>query len=148
MRTPQFKADKTRGFTLLELLVVMVIIGLLAGLVGPRVFGKLDSSKVQTAKTQIRMLESAVNMYMLDVGGVPPKTTDLSFLVTSVPDAGGNGKWNGPYIDGKVPNDPWDKAYLYAFRPKDGVAFSITSLGADGKPGGEALNADISSTDR
>lgn len=143
---PQNK--RTRGFTLLELLVVMVIIGLLAGLVGPRVFGKLDTSKVQTTKTQIRMLESAVNMYMLDIGGLPPKATDLSWLSEATTDAGGSGKWNGPYIDGKVPKDAWDQPYIYAFKPKPGVSFSITSLGADAKVGGEGINADISSVDR
>ncbi len=137
-----------RGFTLLELLVVMVIIGLLAGLVGPRIFGKLDSSKVQTAKTQIRMLESAVNMYMLDVGGVPSKANDLSFLAAVPAELGGAGKWAGPYIDGKVPNDPWDRPYSFAARPKEGVTFAITSLGADGQAGGDGLNADISSADR
>ncbi len=144
----QKRRPLANGFTLLELLVVMVIIGLLAGLVGPRVFGKLDSSKVQTTKTQIRMLESAVNMYMLDIGGLPAKTTGMSWLSEPISDPGGPGKWNGPYIDGKVPKDAWDQAYLYAFQPKAGVMFSITSLGADAKPGGEGNNADISSTDR
>lgn len=143
--TRQPRPKTARGFTLLELLVVMVIVGLLAGLVGPRIFGKLDTTKVQTAQTQIKMLESAVNMYRIDVGGLPQKSDKLDFLVSAPSEPGGPGKWNGPYIEGKVPNDPWEKPYNYVFGDKNGRAFTITSYGADGQPGGEGLNADVTS---
>lgn len=135
---------RARGFTLLEMLVVMVIIGLLAGLVGPRIFGKVDSSKVKTAQTQIKMLESAIQIMRLDVGRIPPGDQALHWL-TSPPtdDDTAKGLWNGPYIEGKIPVDPWNTPYAIKVPGNDGKAVSIISLGADGKPGGEGLDADI-----
>jgi general secretion pathway protein G len=132
-----------RGFTLLEMLVVMVIIGLLAGLVGPRIFGKVDSSKVQTAQTQIKMLESAIGILKLDVGTHPPKEAGLGWLIRAPSEDNYKARWTGPYIEGKLPTDPWGNPYLYTAPGGPGKAFAVYSLGADGQPGGEGLNADI-----
>lgn len=134
---------KHAGFTLLEMLVVMVIIGLLAGLVGPRIFGKVDSSKVQTAQTQIKMLESALNIMRLDVGQTPPQDQGLQWLVAAPQDPSLQSLWKGPYIEGSVPADPWGNPYQYKTPGVDNKAFSVYSFGADGKAGGEGLNADI-----
>ncbi|MDO8178827.1 MAG: type II secretion system major pseudopilin GspG [Undibacterium sp.] len=134
---------RTTGFTLLEMLVVMVIIGLLAGLVGPRIFGKVDSSKVQTAQTQIKMLESALNIMRLDVGQVPPPEQGLQWLLSSPLDTSLQSLWKGPYIEGAIPMDPWNNPYQYAIPGPDNKPYAVYSFGADGKPGGEGLNADI-----
>lgn len=143
MTNRKLAAVRQLGFTLLEMLVVMVIIGLLAGLVGPRIFGKVDSSKVQTAKTQIKMLESSVGIMRLDVGRVPPATEGLKWLVEAPSEAELRAKWTGPYIEGKLPTDPWDRPYLYKVPGPSGKPFAVYSLGADGQPGGEAFDADI-----
>jgi general secretion pathway protein G len=131
------------GFTLLEMLVVMVIIGLLAGLVGPRIFGKVDSSKVQTAQTQIKMLESALNIMRLDVGQTPPPEQGLQWLLVAPLDPGLQSLWKGPYIEGSIPMDPWSNPYQYMTPGVDNKPYSVYSFGADGKQGGEGLNADI-----
>lgn len=147
-KTRQAKQTKSakhgkRGFTLLEMLVVMVIIGLLAGLVGPRIFGKVDSSKVQAARTQIKMLESAVGIMRLDLGRVPTGDGGLKWLVEAPAETELRAKWTGPYIEGKLPTDPWDKPYMYKTPGPSGKAFAVYSLGADGQPGGEGMDADI-----
>ena len=134
---------KTLGFTLLEMLVVMVIIGLLAGLVGPRLFGKVDTSKVQTAQVQIKMLESSLLIMRLDVGSPPSAELALRWLTTKPDDANVGALWKGPYLDGAVPMDPWNNPYQTVMPGLDGKPFSVSSLGADGKPGGEGLNADV-----
>ena len=128
---------------MLEMLVVMVIIGLLAGLVGPRIFGKVDSSKVQTAQTQIKMLESAVNIMHLDIGQIPSQDQGLQWLTTPPSDPSLAPLWKGPYIEGVIPVDPWNNPYQYKVPGPNGKAFAVYSFGADGKPGGEGLNADI-----
>lgn len=132
-----------KGFTLLEMLVVMVIIGLLAGLVGPRIFGKVDSSKVQTAQTQIKMLESSLSIMRLDVGQVPPQEEGLQWLINPPQDPSLASLWKGPYIEGAIPLDPWNNPYQYKVPGIDNKPYSVYSFGADGKPGGEGLNADI-----
>lgn len=125
---------------MIELMVVMVILGLIAGLVGPRFFGRADVAKVQTAETQIEMLRSAVNLYYLDVGRFPTTEENLSALVRKPSSAK---FWQGPYLDNEVPSDPWQNPYEYR-AAKSGISeFSIFSLGADGARGGEGLNADI-----
>lgn len=142
-----FRPSRTvsgRGFTLLEMLIVMVIIGLLAGLVGPRLFGKVDTSKVQTAKTQIKMLKSAVGILQLDIGQVPTQAQGLKLLTDAPSEEPQRTAWKGPYIDGKLPMDPWGNPFVYKVPGEAGQPFSITSLGADGREGGEGLNADIS----
>lgn len=133
-----------QGFTLLEMLVVMVIIGLLAGLVGPRMFGKVDSSKVQTAQTQIKMLRSAVGIMQLDIGVAPPQDQGLKWLTEPPADEQLKSLWKGPYIDGKLPLDPWSNPFVYKVPGLNGQPFSIISYGLDGKEGGEGLAADLS----
>src|SRR6218665_873136 len=136
-------AASSRGFTLLEMLIVMVIIGLLAGLVGPRLFGKVDTSKVQTAKTQIKMLKSALGILQLDVGGLPTAEQGLKMLAEAPSEEPQRTAWKGPYIDGKLPLDPWGNPFVYKVPGEAGQPFTIVSLGADGREGGEGLNADV-----
>lgn len=140
LRTPRRVA---LGFTLLEMLVVMVIIGLLAGLVGPRIFGKVDTSKVQTAQTQIKMLESALNIMRLDVGQVPPPEQGLQWLTHAPANPSLVSLWQGPYIEGAIPMDPWNNPYQYKIPGVNNKPYSVFSFGADGKEGGEGLAADI-----
>jgi general secretion pathway protein G len=135
-----------RAFTLLEMLVVMVIIGLLAGLVGPRIFGKVDTSKVQTAQVQIKMLETAIGIMRLEVGNLPKGDQTLQWLTTEPVEPAARQVWRGPYLEGKVPKDPWDNEYIVDVPGNEGKAFSVKSLGADGRPGGEGLNADVYAT--
>jgi general secretion pathway protein G len=134
---------RQRGFTLLEILVVMVIIGLMASLVGPRLFGKVDASKVQTAKTQIKMLKSALGILQLDIGQFPPADQGLKWLVEAPQDDKLKPNWKGPYVDGKLPSDPWGNAYQFRVPGLDGQPFSLASLGSDGREGGEGQAADI-----
>ncbi len=131
------------GFTLLEMLVVLVIIGLIAGLVGPRLFSKVDSSKVQTAGVQIKLLRGSIETLRMDIGIYSPADVGLAMLVTPPADPVLRGRWKGPYLDEAVPLDPWGNAYLYQVPGEEGRPFSIISLGADGKPGGEGNDADI-----
>ena len=126
-----------KGFTMIELLVVLVILGLLAGLVGPQFFGKVDSSKVRTADTQVKMLKMALQTYRLDVGQYPETLEELSVKNPS------NTNWAGPYLDEELPLDPWGNAYVYKQDSKASQGFLLYSYGADGQFGGEELNADI-----
>lgn len=126
------------GFTMIELLVVLVILGLLAGLVGPQFFGKVDSSKVRTAETQIKMLKMALQTYRLDVGQYPQT---LDALRTAPSDA--KDYWAGPYLDEALPLDPWNTPYVYTKDNNADQGFYLYSYGADKQPNGEELNADI-----
>jgi general secretion pathway protein G len=128
-----------RGFTLLELLVVMVIIGLLVGYVGPKYFAQLGKSEVKTARAQIDALEKALDQYRLDVGHYPGTDQGLSSLNTA---PAGEAKWAGPYLKKTLPPDPWGKPYLYKLPGEHGEV-DIYSLGKDGQPGGEGEAADI-----
>jgi general secretion pathway protein G len=131
-----------RGFSLIELLVVIIILGLIAGLVGPRLFGRVGQSKQATAKAQIELLGAALDQYRLDVGSYPPTSIGLDGLVKNpnVPN------WDGPYLKkNAVPNDPWGKPYVYKCCPGDHGEYDIVSYGADGTPGGEGENADATS---
>jgi general secretion pathway protein G len=133
-----------RGFTLVELLVVIIILGLLASLVGPRLFGRVGQSKQATARAQIELLGAGLDQYRLDVGSYPPSAAGLSALVQNpnVPN------WNGPYLKkNAVPQDPWGKPYLYKCCPGDHGDYDIWTFGADGAPGGEGENADVTSWD-
>lgn len=133
-----------RGFTLVELLVVIIILGLLASLVGPRLFGRVGQSKQATAKAQIELLGSALDQYRLDVGAYPTSGVGLSALVQN-PNVR---NWNGPYLKkNAVPADPWGKAYQYKCCPGDRGDYDLWSYGADGAPGGEGENADVASWD-
>lgn len=139
-------ADHARaGFTLVEMLVVLVIIGLIMGLVGPRVLNYLSDAKIKTAKLQIGSFASALDLYYLDVGRYPSTTEGLVALVKKP--AGGD-VWNGPYLKGGVvPADPWGNQYAYRAPGQKGP-FDITSKGADGRDGGSDSAADVSTASR
>jgi len=106
------RQQQEKGFTLLELLVVMVIIGLLASIVGPRYFSQLGKSEVGTAEAQISALSKALDMYRLDTGHYPSEDVGIAALNSNV---GNEAKWRGPYLEGDVPVDPWDKPYFYRY---------------------------------
>ena len=122
-------------------MVVLVILGLLAGLVGPRIFGRVDSSKVQTAETQIKMLRGALQAYRLDVGRYPSTAEGLEALVR--PPTDGAGAWRGPYLSDEVPTDPWDTPYRYRHPADNLQGFALYSLGADAEEGGAGHDADV-----
>lgn len=126
-----------RGFTLIELLVVLAILTLLAGLVGPRVLSQLGGAKSKTAGVQIADLEKSLELYKLDVGRFPTTEEGLNALVAKPASANG---WNGPYLKGGVPSDPWGKPYKYTL---NGGNVELLSYGADGAAGGEGENADV-----
>lgn len=132
-------AFRMHGFTLVELLVVLAILGLLAGLVGPKVLGQLGGAKSKTAAVQIQDLESAAELFKLDVGRFPTNQEGLEALVTRPGTAAG---WNGPYLKKGLPKDPWGNPYQYQFPGKHGDV-DIFTLGADGAVGGSGENADI-----
>ena len=127
------------GFTLVELLIVMVIIGLLAALVGPKMFGKVGKSKQKAAKAQITLFETALDTYRLDMGKYPTTDMGLGALRKKPEDSE---KWDGPYLPKEIPLDPWGKPYEYR-SPSEHGDYDIISLGADGSPGGEGEDADI-----
>jgi general secretion pathway protein G len=127
------------GFTLLELLVVMVIIGLLAGYVGPRYFAQIGKSEVKTARAQIDAFEKALDQYRLDTGHYPSSELGLDALMTR-PE--GEPKWAGPYLKKTVPVDPWGNKYVYRL-PGEHGEYDLLSYGKDGKPGGTDEAADI-----
>lgn len=130
------------GFTLLELLVVIVIIGMLAAYVGPKYFSQLGKSEVTIAKAQIDAFEKSLDTYRLDVGRYPSTDEGLAALLVAPPTAAA--KWNGPYLKKALPLDPWGHAYQYR-APGSKGEFEIISLGKDGQPGGSGEDADISS---
>jgi len=133
----------TGGFTLVELLVVLAILTLLAGLVGPRVLSQLGGAKTKSAAVQIADIEKALEIFKLDVGRFPTNEEGLDSLNKRPASAPG---WSGPYLKGTgVPLDPWGHPYRYANPGPDG-GIEILSLGADGAPGGEGENADIRNT--
>lgn len=129
------------GFTLIELMVVLVILGLLVGLVGPRLFGRVDSSKVQVAETQIKMLRGALQAYRLDIGRFPSTAEGLTALLRPPPEVAAF--WSGPYLDDEMPLDPWRTPYRYEHPTDNLQGFALYSLGADAKEGGEGVNADV-----
>lgn len=136
-------APRARGFTLLEMIVVLVIIGLIMGLVGPRLFGQADRAKVDTATTQIRMLRGALQTMRLDTGQFPSAEQGLEALVMAPTDPTLARRWRGPYLEDAVPLDPWGNPYRYAPEPSGTQPLTLYSLGADGQRGGEGVDADI-----
>ncbi|MBX3617720.1 type II secretion system major pseudopilin GspG [Nitrosomonas sp.] len=133
------KTNNMLGFTLLELLVVMVIIGLLAAYVGPKYFSQVGKSEIKMAQAQIDALEKALHQYRLDVGSYPATEQGLAALVTR---PSNEARWQGPYLSKLPPADPWGRPYAYKY-PGDRAEFDLLSYGKDGQPGGEGEAADI-----
>ena len=129
-------AGGMQGFTLVELLLVLMILALIGGLVLPGIIGKAESAKAKAAASQVDRLSMAVESYYLDTGSTPES---LDMLVT---ESGGVKGWNGPYVKSSLLKDPWGREYEYRY-PGDHGDFDLVSLGADGQPGGEDKNADI-----
>jgi general secretion pathway protein G len=135
--SPRRNSTTTDGFTLLELLVVLAILGLIAAFAAPRVFKYLASARADSARVQIENLGQGLDLYKLEVGNYPP---DLEALVQPPP---GEQRWNGPYLKKSViPKDPWGNDFIYRF-PGEHGPYDLTSLGADNVEGGEDENADI-----
>ena len=139
-RHQRAKRDRDGGFTLVELLVVLVILSLIMGLVGPRVLGYLSDARTRSAKLQIDSLGAALDLFYLDAGRYPTQSEGLSVLIKRPP--GGEG-WNGPYLkQSEVPLDPWGNAYVYKV-PGQEAPFQIISYGSDGREGGAEDASDI-----
>lgn len=132
-----------RGYSLLEVLIVLTIIALIAALVGPRLMAQLDRSKVTAARVQIRTLASALETMRIDIGRYPTTQEGLQLLVQPPPAGRDGSSWHGPYIDSDVPADPWGGAYAYEAPRDDFARPRIASLGSDGEIGGSGLAADI-----
>lgn len=127
------------GFTLLELLVVMVIIGLLAGYVGPKLFAQIGRSEVKVTRAQISGFEKSLDQYRIDTGHYPSTAQGLGALLVK---PGDEPRWAGPYLTKAVPKDPWGHDYLYRC-PGEHGEYDLWSTGRDGKPGGDGEDADI-----
>lgn len=127
------------GFTLLELLVVLVIIGMLAGFVAPKFFSQIGKSEVKTARAQLDALEKALDQFRLDTGIYPPEEQGLAVLNER---PSGNTRWAGPYLKKAVPMDPWGRSYVYK-QPGEHGEYDLFSYGKDGKTGGDGEDQDI-----
>jgi general secretion pathway protein G len=132
-------SNKESGFTLLELLVVMVIIGLLVGYVGPKYFAQLGKSEIKAARAQINSVRKAIDVYRLDTGHYPTQESGLNVLSVS---PANEPKWQGPYLEKDLPVDPWGHPYMYRI-PGEKNDYDVFSYGKDGQPGGTDENADL-----
>ena len=145
-----YKKKQPQGFSLIEVLVVVVIMGMLIGLIGPNVLGQVDRARVTTAKSDIASLSQALDMYKLDNHFYPTTDQGLEALVSRPQSSPEPRNWNPEgYIKGnKLPLDPWDGEYVYMSPGEDNLPYELLSLGADARSGGEGYAADISSSDR
>ncbi len=141
--TVKNRLSSRTGFTLLEMLVVLVLIALLAGLVGPRLFSRVDDSKIKTARVQVKMLKGTLETMRLDINRFPTAQEGLAILYTRPANEPLKSLWRGPYLDEEVPLDPWGNPYQYTTPGPDTMPFALYSFGADGAKGGEGNNADI-----
>ena len=130
---------RERGFTLVEILVVIIIIGLLAALVGPKLFGKVSMAKLKASKAQIELFGTALDALRLDVGRYPTSEEGLKALREK---PSGMDNWQGPYLPKEIPADPWGKQYIYK-APGEHGDYDLMSYGLDGAPGGEGENQDV-----
>lgn len=135
--------QSTRGFTLMEIMIVLAIIALIAGVIGPKLFANVDKAKVQTAQTQVKMIKGTLEALRLDVGRFPTEAEGLAMLNTPPADEKLKARWRGPYLDEDLPKDPWDTPYQYSVPGSNGQPFALYSLGADKKRGGEGYDADV-----
>ena len=127
----------------MELLVVLAIIAMIMGLIGPRLLGTIDRESPKIAATQVKMLQSAVETFRLDVGRYPTQQEGLAALSVKPADPAITARWRGPYLSGDLPVDPWKNAYQYSLPGANNQPFALYSLGTDGKRGGEGDDADI-----
>jgi general secretion pathway protein G len=134
-------SQRRSGFTLMELLIVLVIIGLLAALVGPTLYQRIGPARESTARAQIENFATALDSFFVDLGRYPSTQDGLKALRAKPENAD---KWNGPYLKKEIPNDPWGNPYVYRAPGRNG-GYEIVSYGADGREGGEGENADIQS---
>jgi general secretion pathway protein G len=147
MNIPTSYRKREEGFTLIEIMVVVIILGLLAGLVLPRILGQEEKAKVEAAKVQIRSLESALDAFKLDNGFYPTTDQGLAALIRKPEGGRIPNKWrDGGYLKpARIPKDPWGKDYVFLSPGNEGREYDIISYGADNEPGGEGNNADIES---
>jgi general secretion pathway protein G len=131
------------GFTLMEVLVVLAIIGIIVGIVGPRILGTVDREAPKIASTQVKLLRGAIENFRLDVGRYPTPQEGLAVLTSRPTEQAAAGRWRGPYTDGEIPLDPWKNPFQYSVPGPNGQPFALYSLGADGKRGGEGDAADV-----
>lgn len=131
---------RPHGFSLLELLVVILIIGLLTGIAVPRLLGQIERSEATTARAQLDAFDKALQAFRIDMGRYPSDGEGLRVLVEPV---GGDPRWRGPYLKGAVPPDPWGMPYVYRAAPRAGKDFELSSFGRDRAPGGTGDGADI-----
>ncbi len=140
MQRDSFRTGRQAGFSLMELLIALVILALIMGVVGPRVVGYLSRAKSQTAETQVKMIQNALDLFLLDVGRYPTEEEGLEALMEPSPNMSG---WAGPYLDEEqVPADPWGRPYLYS-ASGEGLRVRVYSYGRDGAPSGSGEDADI-----